>query len=73
MGAIEIISEVQKLPVNQRLLIVEKILQIIREESDKREIDELSIAAKELLVDYETDEELTAFTAIDSEDIYEKE
>lgn len=73
MGAIEIISEIQKLPVNQRLLIVEKILQLIREESDNREIDELSIAAKELLVDYETDEELTAFTAIDSEDIYEKE
>ncbi len=73
MSAIEIISEIQKLPINQRLLIVEKILQLIREEAEKKEVDELSIAAKELLIDYETDDELTVFTAIDSEDIYEKE
>lgn len=73
MSAIEIISEIQKLPVSQRLLIVEKILQLIREGSDKRETDELSLASKELLIDYETDEELTAFTALDSEGIYEKE
>ena len=64
----EIIKEIQRLPVQKRIYVIEKTIHSIRKQED---INELKKAADELLVDYKTDKELTAFTNIDFEDFYE--
>ena len=68
MGTSEIISEINKLPVNQRLTLIELTIKKIREEEKK---DRLSAAAEKLYDDYLNDAELTAFSALDMEDFYE--
>lgn len=68
MGTSEIISEINKLPVNQRLTLIELTIKKIREEEKKHQ---LSIAAEKLFHDYTNDPELTAFSILDQEDFYE--
>jgi len=68
MGTSEIISEINKLPVNQRLTLIELTIKKIREEEKKHQ---LSIAAEKLFNDYTNDPELTAFSILDQEDFYE--
>lgn len=65
MGTKEIIEEIKKLPVNKRILIVEKTLRSIRE-SDIQ--DEMSIAAESMIDEYRNNKELTAFTELDYEE-----
>jgi hypothetical protein len=67
MKAIEIIHEINQLPVRQRVLFVEKIIHSIREE----EKSSLEIAADHLYSDYKNDKNLTEFIALDCEDFYE--
>jgi hypothetical protein len=67
MEAIEIIQEIDQLPVRQRMLIVEKIIHSIREE----EKPSLEIASDHLYSDYKNDKNLTEFTALDCENFYE--
>ena len=64
----EIIKEIQRLPVHKRIYVIEKTIHSIRKQEDK---NELKKAADNLLIDYESDKELTSFTNIDFEDIYE--
>jgi len=68
MGTSELISEINKLPVGQRLTLIELMTKKIKEEEKK---DQLSLAAERLFGDYSTDAELTAFTILDHEDFYE--
>jgi hypothetical protein len=68
MGTSEIISEINKLSVSQRLTLIELTIKKIREEEKK---DQLSIAAEKLCNDYSNDTELTAFSVLDQEDFYE--
>lgn len=68
MGTKEILKEIKKLPVNERMLIVEKVLKNIREASIKKNMEE---AADALLEDYNSDKELTAFSSIEYEQFYE--
>ena len=78
MIAQEILNELRKLSNNERLAIIEAVLKMIRndlqqtgqvqEMSEKRR--KLKQAAKELLVDYMSDDELTAFKVLDGEDFY---
>ena len=68
MGTSEIISEINKLPVSQRLTLIELTIKNIRAEDRKQE---LSVAAERLYDDYVNDPELTAFTSLDFEDFYE--
>jgi len=68
MGTSEIILEINKLPVNQRLTLIELTIKKIREE-EKRE--QLSMAAESLYEYYLSDKELTDFTSLDQEDFYE--
>ena len=68
MGTKEIIDEIQKLPVEKRLLIVERTMQSIRKQKATHQI---TIAAEKLYGDYKTDSELTQFTNIDFENFYE--
>lgn len=73
----EIINEIKKLDNNERLAIIEAILGMIRNDlqpSEQEKIDKnklsLEIAAKMLLADYISDDELTAFKALDGEDFH---
>lgn len=71
MEAVNIIKEIVKLPIIERMLIIENAMKSIREETEKR--TSLKEGAQALLSDYKTDKELTAFTALDSVDFYEAE
>jgi hypothetical protein len=68
MSAVDILLEINKLPLSERLGVVEKALRNIRlEEQSER----MRVAAERLRHDYLTDPELTAFTALDGEPVYE--
>ncbi len=68
METIDIIKQIEKLPVEKRMLIIEIILKSIRE----RELKEtMSKAVEELQEEYKTNKDLTAFTDIDFENFYE--
>jgi hypothetical protein len=68
MGTKEILKEIKKLPVSERMLIVEKVLKNIREAAAKKNLED---AADALLEDYKSDKELTAFSSIEFESFYE--
>ena len=58
----------------ERLAVIEAATRLIREDlsqpelSEKSEDEELALAAAALLADYQSDQDLTAFTSLDSED-----
>ncbi len=64
----EIIKEIQRLPIQKRILVIEKAINSIRREEEKTEITK---AADLLYRDYQTDKVLTAFSNIDFDDFYE--
>jgi hypothetical protein len=68
MSTKEILKEINRLSYNQKLLIIEKTLNSIK---DKRN-SVLEKAASVLAKDYKTDKELTMFTELDFENFYEK-
>ena len=67
MEALDIIRNVNRLPLSQQMLIAERIIHSIR----NREQPSLEMAAERLYTDYMTDENLTVFTKLDCEDFYE--
>lgn len=62
----DIILEIEKLPVNRRLLIAEQILKSIRSRGKMMED-----AADILEDEYINNDDLTAFTVLDFEEFYE--
>ena len=64
MEALEIIRNVNRLPLSQPMLIAERNIHSIR----KREQPSLEMAAERLYADYMADENLTGFTKLDCED-----
>ena len=64
----EIIRAIKKLPVNKRMLIVERTLRTIRESETRKRMLK---AAESLFDDYQNDKELVAFTQLDYEGFYE--
>ena len=68
MNASQIIKEIERLPLNKRMIIVERTIKSIRENENK---SKLKIGADALLIDYVNDTELTIFTDIDFENFYE--
>lgn len=62
-----IIRELDKLPLADKLLVIERTLKAIRTEQQKG----LKTAVDSLLDDYKNDKELTAFTELDNESFYE--
>jgi hypothetical protein len=64
----ELIREIQKLPVQKRIYVIEKSLHSLRRQEEKKAMNE---AAELMWQDYKSDKELTAFTKIDFEDFYE--
>ena len=70
MQTLEIISAIDELPLEEKHLIVERTLQLIKkQESDHQ----MSKAAEALRAVYVNDSELTVFTSLDSEPFYEYE
>lgn len=68
MDTNEIISEIKKLSVKERLQIIEKTAKTIQLDDEKEQMRQ---AADQLYDDYKNDDELTAFTDLDLEDFYE--
>lgn len=64
-----ILREIVKLPLSDKMLILEKTMKSIRKERGKKR--KLKDGARALLEDYENDQELIAFTSLDSEHFYE--
>jgi hypothetical protein len=68
MRTSELIKEIQRLPVQKRIFVIEKTLHSIRQKEDDSNMKK---AAELLYADYKTDSELTAFSSLDYEDFYE--
>ena len=68
MKAQEIINEMQKLPVRQKIYVKEQAIHLIRKQEEESQMKK---AANSLYADYLTDRELTLFTNLDCENFYE--
>ncbi|HDH31623.1 MAG TPA: hypothetical protein ENH26_02520 [Candidatus Wolfebacteria bacterium] len=68
METLEIIKQIEQLPLDKRMFIIEKALKSIREIEIK---GKMSLAVNELQEEYKTNKDLTAFTDIDFENFYE--
>ncbi len=62
-----IIRELDKLPLTEKLLVIERTLKSIRIEKQKS----LKTAVDSLYDEYKNDTELTVFTQLDNEPFYE--
>lgn len=69
MEIVQIIDEINRLPLTEKIRVVEIVLRNIRRETEKT--PNLAEGANALKFDYENDAELTAFTALDAESFYE--
>ncbi|GFP21263.1 hypothetical protein HKBW3S43_01122 [Candidatus Hakubella thermalkaliphila] len=77
MTQVEILEELKKLTIPERLTVVEGVLHLIREDLEHGQLlswterkRQLATAAEALLPDYTAGGEMTIFTALDSEDFY---
>lgn len=77
MSAAEILEQLKQVPAEQRLEIVETVLNELRAEMERDPCTHAEdaesrprSAAQALLPDYTNDKELTAFTALDGEAIH---
>ena len=68
MEAIDIIQEIQRLPLNKRFFVVEETIKSIKKEEMGNKME---LATTELYGDYTDDKELTVFTSLDFEGFYE--
>jgi len=67
MTATALIREINKLPLTEKLLLVEKTLKSIRQQKEHQ----LDTAVQALYNDYKSDKELTIFTELDTASFYE--
>lgn len=68
MRTTEIIKELQRLPIQKRIYVIEKAIHSIRQQEESNQMKK---AAETLNADYKNDTELTTFTNIDFDDFYE--
>ena len=64
----QILQEIERLPIQRRMWIIEKTMKSIREIENRKKME---FAAEELYEDYKSNHELTVFTEIDLENFYE--
>lgn len=64
----EIIREIEKLTIRERLQIIERTAKTIQADNEKGQMRKV---ADQLYDDYKDDAELTVFTDLDLEDFYE--
>lgn len=58
MRSEELIKEIQKLPINERIYVLERSMYLIRKQEEE---EQMKKAAEALLEDYLADKELTVF------------
>jgi hypothetical protein len=68
MKIIDLIQEIQRLPLTKRFYIVEETIKSIKKEEMGHQME---LAATELYSDYVNDKDLTAFTSLDFDNFYE--
>ena len=68
MQTLEIMQEIQRLPLTKKFYVVEETIKAIKRDEM---INQLEFAVKELYNDYANDKELTSFTSLDLEHFYE--
>ncbi|MEX0967191.1 MAG: hypothetical protein WD077_08125 [Bacteroidia bacterium] len=68
MGTKDILREINKLPVVERIKVAEETLKSIRKNQMEERMEK---AVETLMQDYQSDQDLTAFTAIDFDKFYE--
>ncbi len=68
MQTLEIIQEIQKLPLDKKFQIVEETIKSIKMQESNNQMD---LAVNLLFDDYSTNKELTIFSSLDLEDFYE--
>ncbi len=67
MTLTNIIRELERLPLSDKLFVIERTLKSIRTEKERS----LKAAVDNLYDDYKSDKELTVFTQLDKEPFYE--
>ena len=70
MNTMQIIAQINPLSLAEKLYVMEVILQSVRKETDPNPSN-LEKAAALLLKDYQEDEDLTAFRALDGDDFHD--
>jgi len=68
METLEIVRNVNRLPLSQQMFVVERIVHSMRQKELQPSMEQ---AAERLYADYSADSELTAFTQLDGENFYE--
>lgn len=68
MNTKQLIQEIEQLPLDKRMYVIEKAIRSLRIMNEKLELER---AADLLKSDYEYDEQLTELTGLDFEDFYE--
>jgi len=68
MNTSDLLKEIERLPVNKRIYVIQKTLSSLRKEED---VNQMNLAAESLYSEYTSNEELTAFTDLDFEEFYE--
>ncbi len=78
MQEISMLSEIIRLPIEDRIALIESVLASVRKDlipekpSHDNSRQQMATAAEILCRDYLENRELTAFTALDSEDFHEQ-
>ena len=68
MNTQEIINEISNLSLRERLIIIKKAIESIK---DAEISQQLHLAAEEMQAEYKKNKELTSFTSIDMDPFYE--
>jgi len=68
MQTIDIMHEIQRLPLTKKFYVLEEIIKSIKKDELNNQME---FAASELYAAYANDKDLTAFTSLDFEHFYE--
>jgi hypothetical protein len=68
MQTLDLIREIQRLPLTKRFIVIEETIKSIKKEEMGNQME---LAADELYSDYVNDKDLTAFTSLDFDNFYE--
>ena len=68
MSKAELLKEIDKMPLHEKLSLLERAIKDIIKQTNEKE---LSVAAESLEIEYKSNAELTVFSTLDIEDFYE--
>jgi hypothetical protein len=68
MSTTELLKEIDRLPLNDKLFVLEKAIKDIIKHNYEQQ---MTVAAESMENEYKTNKDLTAFSKLDIEDFYE--